>query len=242
MRWWLSAVTLVACESASDFPSTPTEIPWHTRELATVRGTLDGTTYQVDIPRGAQETVVGRTATFTIPGLTVTIELDQEARTPDDFPQFDKTLRDDGWSGGYAGSELNYVYVDDGGLACTAASGIPTNETIERMRRICGSLRATSALANPAPYPAGLSPREVRAAMCQLAMQHVRALEPAPSKKKKPTKEQRAAEALRAEELDAAYSARRTRCERHRWTTAQLNCVQGALREAEARLCIPADW
>lgn len=242
MRWWLIAV-LGACESTADFPAPPTEIQWHTLELALHRGTLDGTTYEVEVPRGAQESTVARTTTFALDGLRVSIELDQEARSPDEFREYYKTMRDDGWSGSYASTAASYVYVDDGGILCTASVTSSTSEQMSRLRRICASLRVTSPLANPAPYPAGLSPREVRASMCQIAMHHVRALEPAPARtKKRKTKAQLAAEAKTVEELDAAYADRQARCVRQRWSAQQTQCLVQLGSVEEATNCVPTGW
>jgi len=246
MRWWFVVAMLGACENPSDFPGPPGELRWSTMEVVVHRGTLDGTTYQVELPRGlaSSEKIVDRTATFNMGSLTVVIELDQEAR-PIDYIVGDnepRTLRDDGWSATEknGSSSLNYVYVDEGGILCRATVLLPVEGESARVGQICASMKPTSALANPLTYPDGLAPSKVRTVMCHLALHHVRELEPVakPGKKKK-TKEQRAAEEKRALDLEAEYTARQTRCERQRWTSGQINCLTQVASLDEARACVP---
>lgn len=240
MRGWLLLLTFAGCETAEDFPSAPGPLEWSVVRRVPVDGKLQDTGYRIEIPQGVtvREVTSGERA-YEMGSFSVHVRLEQPAGNREDFlwavgitdrAQIARyEVHDNGWIVVANGGRAVYAatYVDDGAFTCAAEAGAdvaPGKTTM--LEAICRSLRATTAIAHPMEYPAGMSPREMRAAACKAALDRVRSLEPTPPKsRKKKTPQQVAAEKRDAAELDVVYARRQQTCEQRRWSEAALRCL-----------------
>jgi hypothetical protein len=253
----LILLAVLGCESKDDFPAAPSPYPAYDQPLVMREGKLDGTGYKIEVPQGTGGRLLEQNEiVHDANAVKVTVRLELEA-TPMELEiqaaSLDADIKDerpDGWLITYQGGGAAYsqTYVDDGAHTCNAQTpndglAVPLERT-EKLIRICRSLQATTGLANPLQYPAGASPRELRAASCKIAIDSVRTAELAATQaarrkpKRRPTTtllaEQRAADATR----EAAYADRQHRCVVSRWSGTVLQCVASASTSSEASRCV----
>lgn len=243
---------IVACERASDFPARPEPISWFAMPLQPVNGTVDGTAYKIDLPPMPPPQLVGSAeAVYSQGDLLVHVAVYQESQPytetliGDSFegsPVDNLQAREDGYSFTYTGGggAFRYLHVDDGALSCKATA-IPGADRTRKLIAICDSLVATSRLANTFNYPPGMSPRELRAASCKIAINHVQTIESAALKtKKRKTKAERDAELARDAQIMADYARRQSVCEKQRWSDTVKSCLVAVEKADEAASCVPA--
>ena len=261
MRLVVVLVALAACEDKSDFPAEPSPIAWHAIPRVAQTGTLDGTGFRIDVPRGATSRPLGTPETiFESNGLTVTVRVEQEAVDPGSAGArvgvvvvVSKDVRPDRWLIVYDEGKSTYseVYVGDGAVTCNAqANGDGAAWPAERtaaLVAICKSLVATTPLGNPMVYPTGVSPHELRASACRTALEQLAMIEGdvaaavgRPPRGRKLTKAQLADRAAADAARAAAYARRQTTCEKMRWSRETFQCLFERGLE-QAKTCAP-DW
>lgn len=232
----IGTVMLVACESAEDFPGPPQPLSWQSVPLERRTGTLDGTGYAIELPRGIGEQPgsLGET-TFTF-GSDLTVRL----RVEPDPPLMGEILaastsetqgvlttreqREDGWLVSWNGGRevYSHTYVGEGALECGASVRMDNHSDALAARALamCKSLVATTPLANPAT--GDMTRRKMRAMTCRVAAESLYALRPAPAKKKRLTRAQ-AAERDRKEAAERATLE--ARCMNERWPAETAQCI-----------------
>ncbi len=239
----LVLITLVlGCGSKDDYPAVPQPLEWHQIPRAPLEGKLEGTGYRIELPRGAgSQPISDNEVELTSSGLKVAVRLEPDFSGLEDpiertgIAFSTKEIYGDGWAISYEAGRavFSHRYIDDSVLTCSAVSSDATEHT-QILLRICKSLIATTAIANPPRYLDGMSPSQVRAGMCGIAVDHVALLDlPKKKSKRKPTPE----EVKLAEQRAAAKRAQHESCVRERWQPKSIQCLIGATRLDETAKC-----